>query len=243
MTKRVVEREAKRKLVLFDIGGVIANLDWSSWLKKLADCFHTTPQGIVDFLCRENIKDDLSREGLLFFQMESSFIKWPPVEIYNEFVRYFFRPELSYKEFEGAFNSCLSISRNFKEIESLSSDLEANGALQGILSNINAMHMEYAEDFFKVYTPILNTNIPKERRFYSCELGVRKGEHSRAFLLACEKSGTRPEDSCLIDDRAENIRGVLRERGKGIWHTSAEKTRHKLVELDYLPKECLRHSK
>jgi putative hydrolase of the HAD superfamily len=57
----------------------------------------------------------------------------------------------------------------------------------------------------------------------SGEVGVRKPSR-RAYAIACERLGVRPEDAVMVDDLEQNITAAERAGLAGIVHTHASAT-------------------
>lgn len=71
-----------------------------------------------------------------------------------------------------------------------------------LLSNTNALHMEYIERLLPQGSPGFHSYF--KRVFCSYELHLHKPD-PEIYREACRQAGIRPEESLFIDDRQENI--------------------------------------
>lgn len=223
----------EKRIVLWDIGGVLNQFNFAEWLLLLTELMGTTRYRMMEFLC---LGGTLLHEDSFLKRIEAGYNgESGPVGIYNEFIKYFHpKKYVSFDDFKRVFGGSLSPSPAFSELKKISVALSINGIEQGILSNINTLHTGFVERFLDEYG--MGEFIPQTHRFYSCEIGISKSEDSKAFLDACGKVGVKPEDACLIDNKVQNVRGALLCGGKGILYLDPESTLEKLIEFGFLPR-------
>lgn len=224
----------ERRLVLWDVGGVLNHFNFIEWRDNLARLFGTTRYKISELLYFEGAE---LGEPTFFKKIEINGDKWNPVKIYETFNERLKSADcdrqVSYVDFIRVFGAGLSAPSDFPELVRINQELNDGNIRQGILSNINTIHADAVETFFSLN----DFEIMSAYRFYSCEIGLCKSEAPAAFLQACEKCCVKPENACLIDDHPENIRGAILGGGKGILHIDALSTGTKLKEFGFLPKD------
>lgn len=99
-------------------------------------------------------------------------------------------------------------------------DLRAQGHPVGLLSN------SFGDDCYAGFDlPALFDAVT-----ISAEIGVRKPSR-RAYLAACERLGTDPERTVMVDDLPHNIDAAARVGMPGVVHRDAPRTRQELEAL------------
>lgn len=76
-----------------------------------------------------------------------------------------------------------------------------------VLSNTNSIHVKYFEDFFNKVTPYGYPKDVWQKLYYSHEIGERKPDIS-AFEYVLEDTGFEPSRTVLFDDLKENLKSA-----------------------------------
>ncbi len=165
--------------IYFDIGNVLLAFDWGKAAKAIGDRSAIASDQILNRLSESRI-DEYER-GLLTTEQ-------------------FFSDLQAKLRYQGELDELvLAASDIFFPLES---NLELARRLReryrlGIISNINAAHVQFLEekyDFFSLF----------ETRVYSCEVGSRKPE-SRIFEHALRALGASPPSALFVDDLEQNV--------------------------------------
>jgi glucose-1-phosphatase len=179
------------KNIIFDLGGVIINLD--------------IPRTIAEF----------NRISAVPFQ--ELFTAAQQIDIFNKFDKGqisdfdFFtalRKELRY---QGADESLLAAwNAMLLDVPARRLDLLVKLKLEYktfLLSNTNETHIEAFERDLYLQHGIRNFEDYFEEVFYSCRLGMRKPD-AEIFEMVLRKHGLRAEETVFIDDSEQHVRGA-----------------------------------
>lgn len=169
---------SKIKFIYFDIGGVL--IDWKNAFKTVTKKF--------------NIPFD-------------TFIKeW---DIYNDQIT---RGKISPQEFWNNVRDDLKIreGKNYNFLESWIGDYKAiRESFNFIVENEKNIKIGILSNIYKGMMPLLKSknlipNINYSLLVESCEIGMKKPE-KEIYLFAQEKTGLKPNDILLVDDRSDFI--------------------------------------
>lgn len=222
----------EKKAVLWDLGQVVVKVQPGAQIKAIGRALNVSVQKLAEFIYLERAP------GSSLTMWEEMETRGSACDIYELFVKRFDpNLETNYYDFVQAMNTGLIFpTEETDELIAIMRRLKAAGVVQGILSNIDAIHAAYFEFLMFRARPELETIFPKPQRFYSQEIHARKGKTPEAFLIACDRMGVKPENAALIDDLPPNIRGVNSCGGKGILYTGPEGTLKKLMGFEFLPR-------
>lgn len=205
--------DKKQKMIFWDFGNVIARFSVDSFLENLASLFHTSPFVITSFMEGE-FADTFGVKQ--FWHAIEGDQRWTQRRIYEEFVSHFGEQPF-FDSFIDAFNSPLvDDGGHGKRFLAFSRRIQDAGYYQGLISNANSIHSARMENELGY----LLSYIPKEYRYYSWQLGVRKNEDPKIFhvvftaikyILKIDR-----ENIVFIDDRPENIKGCRKAGAKAI---------------------------
>lgn len=107
-----------------------------------------------------------------------------------------------------------------REMVALVAGLRAQGRPVGLLSNSFGDDCYAGFDLHALFDAVT----------ISAEIGVRKPSR-RAYLTACERLGTDPEHTVMVDDLPHNIDAAARIGMPGVVHRDAARTRDELEAL------------
>ncbi len=201
----------KIKCIIFDLGGVIVNLDFSNFFGSIiTQSPLNKPQTpiILEFFRQS----DIYHQGLMsdkeFYQLAFTTLQVC---------------ELNQKNFFSAFNSI--ISGYNPEIIELIKEIKDNNNLKLVcLSNINSSHWKYLLnkkwDFFDYFDEII----------LSHEIHMTKPT-KKIFQYVIQKVGCLPEEIVFIDDSLKNIRSAIELGIIGIKFINKEELIEELKKL------------
>jgi len=130
-------------------------------------------------------------------------------------------------EAEGLIARMQAEMRPDPETIALVADLRAEGRRVGLLSNSFGDDCYAGFDLASMFDAVT----------ISAEIGVRKPSR-RAYLAACERLGTAPEETVMVDDLPHNIEAAARVGLAGVVHRDAARTRAELAALLAPPAEA-----
>lgn len=174
------------KVVLFDLGNVLVDFDYSTAAKRILNFCNKSPQELYDFF--------FSSELTLIFEEG----KIAPEDFFNK-VKEALGLKISYAAFIPIWNEIFFLSAKNRAVYSLANRLRLRYQVS-MLSNINILHYEYLKKSF----PVFNVFHPV---FASCELGVAK-PNPLIYQRVLEALGVSPETVFYTDDRPELIKSA-----------------------------------
>lgn len=194
------------KNVIFDLGGVLLNID-----------YHLTIQAFVDI--------GMSNFQELFTQAQQSelFDKIEVGEISSdEFlaeIKALMPSYVSEVEIRTAWNAMLLDLPSERLDFLLAVKEKYNTAL---LSNTNSIHLE---NFYKELKKVHNLKSLDDyfhKVYFSCDLGMRK-PNPEIFLRVCELEGFNPSETLFIDDTIQHVEGA-KQAGLQALHLDVKNT-------------------
>lgn len=194
------------KNVIFDLGGVLLNID-----------YHLTIQAFVDI--------GMSNFQELFTQAQQSelFDKIEVGEISSdEFlaeIKALMPSYVSEVEIRTAWNAMLLDLPSERLDFLLAVKEKYNTAL---LSNTNSIHLE---NFYKELKKVHNLKSLDDyfhKVYFSCDLGMRK-PNPETFLRVCELEGFNPSETLFIDDTMQHVEGA-KQAGLQALHLDVKNT-------------------
>lgn len=191
------------KTIVFDLGGVIVNLDYSNFYKQI--------------IALSPLEKPQTRIMLEFFRQSDLYHqgKMTDEEFYKHACEILQVCMINQNQFYEAFNSIISGSSQ-PEMISLLKELRDMKKYKLIaLSNVNSSHWDYLLnkkwDFLEYFGEFI----------LSHEVHLTKPD-PRIFQLAIEKSGCNAEEIVYVDDGLNNIRSANDLGIRGIYFTNVE---------------------
>lgn len=179
---------AKTKNIIFDLGGVILNINYN----KTKDAFIRL--GYSNF---EEMYNQYSADAL-FENLETG--KISNEAFYKQVIEQH-KGALSPEQVRGAWNSMLLDFRP-KSLEFLKQ--LAQGYQLYLLSNTNAIHMEAFKKLFSAQTGYLDLDAFFTKAYYSNEVNLRK-PNADIFEYVLKDAGILAEETLFVDDSFNNI--------------------------------------
>lgn len=195
----------KTKAIIFDLGGVILNIDYNLTRKAFENA------GIKNF---HEMYSQASADAL-FSDLETGQISND--NFYKEFNK---RTGLNLPvdEIESAWNAMLLTFRenSLKFLDSIKSQYRLY-----LLSNTNHIHLDA---FNKIYHQTARSKTFEkyfDKVYYSCEIGLRK-PNSNIYDFVLKENDLNPENTIFVDDSVQNVeaarlagmQAILLEPGK-----------------------------
>ena len=191
------------KTIIFDLGGVIVDLDYSNFYKQI--------------IALSPLEKPQTRIMLEFFRQSDLYHqgKMTDEEFYKLACEILQVCMIDQNQFFEAFNSMISNSSQ-PEMISLLKELKCMKKYKLIaLSNVNSSHWDYILnkkwDFLEYFSEFI----------LSHEVHLTKPD-PRIFQLAIEKSGCKAEEIVYIDDGLNNIRSANDLGIRGLYFTNVE---------------------
>lgn len=171
------------KNIIFDLGGVILNLDYNETVKAF--------QKIIPHLDESTF---YGKEKQLEFFSLYEVGKIDTQEFFKRFKAHY-QSEVSLEDFKDAWNAMLFDipESRFKLLK----DLKASGKRIFLLSNINEIHEEAVGDLTAYF----------EKVYYSHRIGLRK-PNPEIFQFVLNQNNLPLQDTLFIDDSEQHVRGA-----------------------------------
>lgn len=193
------------KNIIFDLGGVLLNID---------------PKRTIDAFGRLGMKQLVGDKGLtydhdIFYQMEQGQIT--PDEFRNG-VQELLPEPVSYTEIDAAWTAMLLDipAIRVQLLKNLRKDFRIY-----LFSNTNAIHVDkFHADFRALHGFEMSALFDKD--FYSNEIGYRKPSQE-SFQEIIRLSGINPEESLFVDDANANIEAAKKTGLKTQWLEPGQK--------------------
>ena len=181
------------KNIIFDLGGVILNID-----------YNRTSQAFKELGC-ENFDELYSqqKQSGLFDEFETG--KLSPQAFINELLR-LLPKGISPKQAIDAWNAML-LDLPQKRLEKLAENQQNYRTF--LLSNTNAIHEEAFTRFIQRENKITSFEPYFEQVYYSHRIGMRK-PHPEVFTFVLEQNSLLPEETLFIDDSPQHLVGAER---------------------------------
>lgn len=182
------------KTLIFDLGGVIINLDPHASLRAF--------EALVD-IASENMPKDLEHE--IFLQYEKGVIddaafRKAVGKIYK------FEAHVTHEHTDGAWNKML-LDIPMDRVDLLRK-LRKKYPLY-LLSNTNYIHIEKVNEILETQTGVKKLNDLFDKVYYSFEMNMRKPD-LEIFEFVLEENNLDPEETLFIDDNIYNIQGAAK---------------------------------
>ena len=191
------------KNIIFDLGGVLFNIDYQATIRAFQD---------LQFKDFDKIFTQMKQTSL-FDLLETG--KIPPQTFRNELRK--FKTQLNDEQIDHAWNAMIG-DLPTANVELLRRERPTYRIF--LLSNTNAIHISYVVNYLN--DKFGQNPFPElfEHTYYSHEIGLRK-PHPDAFNFVVERAGLNPKETLFIDDLAVNVEGA-REAGLMAYHLDHE---------------------
>ena len=195
------------KVILFDLGNVLVDVDYSIAAKRISHFCEATPSDIIARLLSTDVTR-LFEEGSI-----------TPEDFFSR-LQEMFNLRLSYQAFVPIWNEVFFLSSKNRFVYSLANNLRSNYTI-AILSNINILHYEYLKKHFPVFSIFHNV-------FTSCLMGLVKPEPEiyKKTLIALRVS---PGEVFYTDDRDDLIKSASSLEINSFVFTDAKKLKQDLL--------------
>ena len=180
---------SKIENIIFDLGGVIINLDIENTFKKFSALFNRDVS--ID------IFTDHSKNGF-FKDYEVGKID---DEEFRNHIRTLADFPIEDKQIDEAWIAML-LDIPTERIRWIYEATRKYNCV--VLSNTNSIHVKYFEEYFKKVTPYGYPNEVWQKLYYSHEIGERKPD-SAAFEFVLNDTGFEPSKTVLFDDLKDNL--------------------------------------
>jgi len=178
----------KFKNLIFDLGGVVIDLQIDQALKEFSDLSGKT---------FDEIKNNYFRPDF-FYEYEKGLIS---DEEFKQSLKGFLERTIDDEQIERAWNLMLG-KINPARVDMLKR-LSGSHKIY-LLSNTNAMHVKRFNEILFETTGVRNMDEIFHKAYYSNEVNMRKPDDD-IFLHVLEDSGLRAEESVFLDDTVENL--------------------------------------
>ena len=178
------------KNIIFDLGGVILNIDYRLTAKAFKEI------GVINF---DEIYSQ-AKQGQVFDKLETG--ELTPDE-FREYMKEIV-PSLQLSDIDKAWNAML-LDLPVQRIDLLKK--LKNKYRLFLLSNTNEIHIKC---FRKIIESSYGENIFNsifENQYYSSDIGMRK-PNAECFQYVLEKNGIEPSETLFIDDSIQHVEGA-----------------------------------
>ena len=199
------------KAIVFDLGGVVIDLDFSNFYNKIiTQSPLNKPQTpiMLEFFRQSDIYHQGNMSGDEFYQLACDLLQ---VCMLNQ------------SEFFDAFNSIIS-GVNSEVVELIRKIRDNNRYKLLALSNVNASHWDYILDKNWEFINFFDEFI------LSHEIHLIKPD-PKIFEYTIQKAGCKPEEIAFIDDGLNNIRSANEFGIVGIKYTNTDELIEELKKL------------
>ncbi|HLX63852.1 MAG TPA: HAD family phosphatase [Planctomycetota bacterium] len=203
--------------VIFDIGGVFIELDFSRAVRRAAAALNRSPEDVMERLFGAGGALNADR---MAWMNEYECGRIGDAEFHAKVERRL-GAAVPFEVFTAAW--CDVFLQPIHDTMDLAGALHARGLKVGVLSNNNALH-------WRVLRPMLPVVEKLKYVFLSHEIGLRKPKVG-AFQYALEKMGGRAERTVFVDDLEENILAAKRMGMKTVHAANPRAVREGLAAL------------
>jgi epoxide hydrolase-like predicted phosphatase len=200
------------KAIIFDLGGVVVELDFSRFFK---DVIEMSPLNMPN----STLLLEFWRQSDTYHQGKMS-----NEDFYKQACELLQTCAIDQQQFFNSFNSVISHIRG--DILDLIEKIRTNNKIKVLcLSNVNFSHWQYLK---QLYPKILESF---DDYILSFEVHLTKPD-TRIFDLAINKTGCKPREILFIDDGLNNVRSASEKGINGIKFTNLENLRLELKKFD-----------
>jgi len=201
-------------LVLFDLGGVVVDVDLSWSREAWATTTGTSHADFDRVFLNSGVKDRIDRGQMSESEALATIRRLHGGPIEDQHIR-------------NCWTACLRTRPTSTQLVHAVSQR----APCAVLSNTDPIHSAWIEEQSEIRGAIT-------RWFYSYQCGSMKPE-PQIFLVALQELGVPAEEAVLIDDRSENVAAAQQLGMDTIHYTSFESVCTALAERDLIPADWL----
>ena len=183
------------KVLLFDLGGVIINIDPKITIKNFKKKSNIESNIFDSLVYRYGEKESIIKN--LFYDFEKGKID---ADLFRDKIREHGKINLKNDEFDNIWNMVI-LDFNIDLLKMILK-LKSKFSLM-ILSNTNSIHRKYFEDMLLNYHGLSFDDI-FDNKFYSFDMKCRKPE-KKIYNMVISKSGVKASNFIFFDDMKENI--------------------------------------
>ncbi|MCD6017023.1 MAG: family hydrolase [Bacteroidetes bacterium] len=208
------------KNIIFDLGGVIINLDYSRTINEFNRLTNKPFETIFTQLQQSPLFDQFDKGTI----SESDFFEELKNSLYDQTTR---------EEVLHAWNAMLL---DFpKERLELLLKLKS-GYRVFLLSNTNETHVRELESHLFQQHSYQNLETFFEKVYYSCRIGMRKPDRE-IFEFVLKENNLNKNETIFIDDSPQHIQGAMNTGIQSYYLTKGRDVVDLITELKLLPKE------
>lgn len=209
-------KEIRFRYVLFDLGGVLLNIDYNRTIRAFRDL------GFENF----NVAYSQSRQDGVFDDFETGRIGR---EGFIGKIKDMANAELSEDQIVSAWNAMLLDFPQHRLV--MLQELNAKYPLF-LLSNTNEIHFRaFNENFRSTYKMEFDSLFNKA--YYSHRIGMRK-PNREIFELVCDEQAIEPDNLLFIDDSIQHVEGARKMGIQGLLLTEEKDIKDLLIESGVL---------
>ncbi|MDR1055626.1 MAG: HAD family phosphatase [Prevotellaceae bacterium] len=199
------------KNIIFDLGGVILNVDYTYTIKAFQQIGIENFEDLYSHVRQSDLFDKLDKGAISSGEFRDEIRKLAPVVDYTD------------EQIDKAWNSML-LDMPFERLNVLLA--LKSGYHTFLLSNTNEIHVP-------LFSGIVKNTIGKndlsdffEKTYYSNEIGMRKPD-TEIYEFVIKQHGLQAKETLFIDDSIQNIEGA-RQAGLHAYHLTGRETIDKL---------------
>jgi putative hydrolase of the HAD superfamily len=197
------------KVILFDLGNVLIDFDFSIAAKRIAYFCEKSTKEIIELFLSSNITS-------LFEENKIS-----PDDFFAQ-LKNMLDLKISYAGFIPIWNEIFFLSAKNRSVYSLANNLRDNYRI-AVLSNINILHYDYVKEHFPIFS-IFN------EVFASCKMGLIKPDPI-IYKRVLEALNVKPEEVFYTDDREELVKSAAALNINSFVFTDFKKLKSDLINL------------
>lgn len=179
------------KNIIFDLGGVIIDLDFNRTRNAFIDL------GFAEF----DLLYSKSQQDGVFDAFDKGTVT---PEEFRDHIRKHIRTEISDAEIDSAWNAML-LNVSAEKLEVLSRLKKTHRTF--LLSNTNVIHVKSFSDYLLRIYGFSDFTRHFEKCYYSCDIGMRKPD-AEIFEHVLHLHDLNPAETLFIDDSAQHIEGA-----------------------------------
>ena len=174
------------KVILFDLGNVLVDFDYSPAVQRIARFSDKKPQEILGLIFDSGLTGSFEEGNI------------SPKDFFQK-LKKLLGLRLSYEAFVPIWNEVFFLSPKNRLVYSLANNLRLSYQV-ALLSNVNLLHYEHLKKHFPVFNVF-------HRVFVSCEMGIIKPKRE-IYQKTLDELGILPQEVFYTDDRADLIKSA-----------------------------------
>jgi putative hydrolase of the HAD superfamily len=195
------------KAIIFDLGNVLVDFDHYIAVSRVSRFTDKSPNQIFEIFFDSKLIT-LFEEGRI-----------APQDFFSK-VKEMLKLKLDYETFLPIWNEIFFLTPKNEQVYNLAQRLKEHYPL-ALVSNINALHLDYIKKKFRVFEPFQSI-------IASCEVRISKPD-PLIYQKTLEALGSLPQNTFYADDRQELVEGAVRLGIKGFVFKGIEQLHKDLV--------------